>query len=303
MNSNPPQLNSAESFDVNKIIFSKPQDGSIPDSKPAINYKRVYISADYGDGKSGELIIPTELLFSFGLGINENKDTGKPNGYVMPLCLLDRNGATEKQLIFVDKFNKIVEHCKKHIIDNKEEYDQHELEMSDLKKFNPLYYKREKGKVVEGTGPTLYGKLITSKKNGIITKFYDMDSEESLNPMDLMATYCHAVAAIKFESIFIGNKISLQVKISEVNVRPTSTGNKRLLKRPDAETRVLSSIPINNKPNPYSLPLEEDSGSIVDDEEETKEETKEDQEKLKTPPKKIVKKVVKKVVKKKEDDE
>ena len=79
MNANTTQLVSAEGFDVNKIIFSKPQEGSIPDSKPAINYKRVYLTTDYGNGKSGDLIISTaDNLFSFGVGINENKDTDNP---------------------------------------------------------------------------------------------------------------------------------------------------------------------------------------------------------------------------------
>jgi len=158
MNTNTPQLVSAEGFDVSKIIFSKPQEGSIPDSKPAINYKRVYLSTNYGNGKSGDLIVSTsDNLFSFGVGINENKDTGKANGYSMALCLHNKNGASDPELAFVETFNNIVEHCKKYLIDHREELDQHELEMSDLKKFNPLYYKKEKGKVVEGVGPTLYG--------------------------------------------------------------------------------------------------------------------------------------------------
>ena len=121
MNSNPPQLNSAESFDVNKIIFSKPQDGSIPDSKPAITYKRINISTLNDDGSVGELIVPTERLYSYGVSENTNMDTGKVNGYVLPLVLHDKNGVTNEQKAFVETFNNIVEKCKEYLLENKEE--------------------------------------------------------------------------------------------------------------------------------------------------------------------------------------
>ena len=35
----------------------------------------------------------------------------------------------------------------------------YDLESADLKKLNPLYYKKEKGKVIDGSTPTLYPKL------------------------------------------------------------------------------------------------------------------------------------------------
>ena len=289
------QLVSASGYNVNNIIFSEPIVGTIPDSKPSISFSRIMISTKNKDGTEGELILPTTELFTFGVGENLNQETGKVNGYVLPLCLYNKNGPSEEEKDFVETFNNIVDRCKKYLIDNRETLGQYELELNDLKKFNPLYYKREKGKIVEGSGPTLYGKLITSKKNGIVTKFYDAVTGESLNPLDLLGTYSFAKAAIKFESIFIGNKISLQIKVYECDIRPSNTGMKRLLKRPESDSRILNK-PVE-KSIPFSMDDDEDidDGSIVNSDED---DVKEPIKPVVVEPPKVVKKVIKKVVKK-----
>jgi len=236
------QLTTADGYDTKRMIFAEAQDGSIPNSVPAINYKRITIQSRNEDGTSGDLIFPTSQLFSFGVSENTNPETGKVNGYVMPLCLWNRDGAAKEEKAWSDTFNNVVEACKKHLVANREEIEQYELEMNDLKKFNPLYYKRDKGKIVEGTGPTLYAKLIVSKKqNKIVSMFYDSEGEE-VDPLSLLGKYCYSKAAIKIESIFIGNKISLQVKLYECETRLMDTGMKRMMKkRPEGQKRVLVS--------------------------------------------------------------
>ena len=288
------QLVSANGYDVNNMIFSEPLVGTIPDSKPSISFSRIMISNKNKDGTEGELIVPTSELFTFGVGENLNQETGKVNGYVLPLCLHNKNGPSSDEEAFVETFNNIVDRCKKYLIDNKETLGQYELELNDLKKFNPLYYKREKGKIVDGSGPTLYGKLITSKKNGIVTKFYDSTTGESLNPLDLLGTYSFAKAAIKIESIFIGNKISLQVKVYECDIRPSNTGMKRLLKRPESDSRILNKVA--EKSIPYSI--DDDSGSIVNSDVDDDFEDVKAQVKAPVEVPKVVKKVIKKIVKK-----
>ena len=172
------QLTPADSYDVNNMIFSDAVSGSIPDSKVKIEFKRINISTRNEDGSEGELVLPTSRLFSFGVSENTSQETGKVNGYTFPLCLWSRdNGPTEEEKAWTDKFNEIVDRCIKHLLDNKEELDLFDLTKSDLVRskggLNPLYWKKEKhvnksGKavlrVVPGTGPTLYTKLIYSKK-------------------------------------------------------------------------------------------------------------------------------------------
>jgi hypothetical protein len=59
------QLSSASEYDVKRMVFSDPIKGSIPNT--TISYKRINISTLNKDGSIGDLILPTERLFSFGV--------------------------------------------------------------------------------------------------------------------------------------------------------------------------------------------------------------------------------------------
>jgi hypothetical protein len=243
----------------------------------------------------------TDEIYSFGVNINlDEKNKDLVTGYTMPLCLFNKNGPTESEKEFVETFNKIVEKCKDHIIDNKDSLDQYSLERSELKKIcNSLYYKRDpknKAKIMEGVGPTLYAKLIfNKKKNSIETTFFDAKSGKEVNALDLIDKHCYAKAVIKFESIFIGNKISLQIKLYDCGVKMIDSGRKPLLPRPTASQSVViasssSFNPLVDDDNDIPLDIEndddddDDAGSLKDEplpapvvvvkEEEVKEEVK-----------------------------
>lgn len=299
------QITPVMGYNINRMIFSEPLSGSIPESKPKIEFKRINISTRNEDGSVGELVIPTPRLFSFGVSENTSQETGKVNGYTFPICLWNKDCASEEEKAWTDLFDKIVDNCVDHLIENKEEIEMFELSRSDLTKtkggLNPLYWKKEKftenGKtvmrVVPGSGPTLYTKLIFSKKNDkFLSQFYDIN-DEPLNALDLMGKYCYTNAAIKIESIFIGSKISLQVKLYEAVVEPISTGMKRLLARPNAQTCILNDKNIQKMSQmTFENNDNDDEGSILGDDDE-----------IVIPPPKIdektvVRKVVKKVVKK-----
>lgn len=307
------QLTSAEGYNTKRMIFSKPNKGTIPNS--TISYTRVNISTKNENGTVGDLIIPTTEVFSFGVSENRDLKTKEVNGYVLPLCLWNRDGATPEEKTWIETFNSIVEECKSHLLANKEELEQ-DIIYSDLRKFNPLYWKMEKGKRVKDRGPTLYPKLIQSGKKGqsreeskIISIFYD-EQGESLNPRNLLGKYCYVNAAVKIESIFIGSKISLQVKLHEASVRLISSGMKRLLSRPKGDSRLLSanSNPmLENKTDDLSDDDNDnvsDQGSIVssdNDDQDTvvnSDETKSPVpvKKKKSPVKKKKKRVVKKII-------
>ena len=102
-----------------------------------------------------------------------------------------------------------------------------------------------KGKTVlrriPGRGPTLYAKLIYYKKQDkFLTQFYDLDGE-SVEADTLMGKHCYAKSAVKIESIFIGSRISLQVKLYEAMVEPSKMGMKRLLPHPNTNSEVYES--------------------------------------------------------------
>ena len=298
------QLIDTSNYNTNNIRFSAPILGGIPDSKPAINYKRINISTIHPDGSSGDLLMATSKVYSYGVSENTNQDTGKVNGFVMPLVLYDRNGPTQEQRDFVTTFNAIVEYCKKFIYENKEELEQYDLELTDLKKMNPLYYKKEKGKIIDGSAPTLYAKLIVSKKQGdkIITVFYD-ENDDGINALDLLTKHCYARGVIKFESIFVGNKISIQVKLYECQVALIDFGHKRLLQRPSTDSRVSNeiknSVPMTLSKSNVDDDDDDDIGSLVGDDENKDDEDFDIpvEDTIKTIPKKTIKKVIKKVQK------
>ncbi len=315
------QLLSPLNFDVNNMLFAKPQLGSIPDSK--LTYKRVNISIKNPDGSIGDLVFGTEVLYSFGL--TETKSMGENpvvNGYCLPLILHSRDNPTELEMAFIDTINNIVEYVKSWVMDNKEELDKYDLELSDMRKMNPLYYKRDdKKKIIEGSSPSLYLKLMVSKKDGdlkILSKFYNSENDEEIPPMKLLNAAMDAQCAIKFESIFVGTKITLQIKLIEAVITPKIFGNRRLLqviKRPSSSFELKEEESPNKKRIVLDDILNDDNGSLVDDNEDNEEkiqsvsapmdvegEEEDDSvpEPTVAPPPKKIKKIINKRIKKEE---
>lgn len=293
------QLTSAFGYDTNNMFFTNPVVGSIPNSEPPINFRRIYIGTKNPDGSIGELIIPTTdpnkryrnntekpELFSFGVA--ESKDLqGKVNGWKMPVCLYNKDNPTQHERDWVTTFNAIVEKCKDHIMEVKDQIQKYDLERVELKKLNPLHYKRDKGKIVEGAGPTLYLKIIERKKdNTFLTQFYDYDGNQ-LDADAVKGKYCLGRYAVKFESIFIGTKISLQIKLYEAEVRVQENGMKRLLSRPRPTDNLIVNNNINQNDDDNDDDDEEAGGSLAGS----------DDEEVKEIPKVVKKKVIRKVKK------
>lgn len=256
------QLRSAVGYNAENMTFSKVIVQKIGDT--GMTSKRINIGTKNDDGTEGELVFQTERLFSFGVSENVDKATEKVNGYTMPLCLHSKDGATSDELAFVETFNNIVEKCKDYLVDNKKDLKIKDLERSDLRKLNPIYHKKTAdGEVDESASPTLYAKLIVSKKNGqnkIITEFFDSVSGESYKPLDLIGKYCHTRAVVKIESLFLGSKISLQVKLYEAEVNLINSGVRRLLSRPQAKTQVVNLV--NSS---VSNPMNDDGDDVIID--------------------------------------
>jgi hypothetical protein len=279
------------------MIFQKHIQGSVPgqDGKAGFKYKRVPILTKYSGydeddssthSRVGPLLIPTSRVFSFGVSVNTDPTSGKNNGYVVPLCLYGKDGASHDEKAFVKIFNDIVEKCKEYLLedDTKDELEQYELKEAHLDKLNPLYYKKVKGKIDPSFGPTLYCKCISTKDNLVKTIFQDPNGTK-LDYRDLIGKYCFVRGLVKFESIFVGSKISLQVKLHEAVVELLDGGMKSLLLSSDMPIRTPQE-----KVKSVKEVADDDGGSIKDDDDD------EDEEKPPTPKQTVVKK---RVVKKK----
>jgi hypothetical protein len=285
--------NISSGYNTERMVFSEAISGSIPET--TVSFKRILISSQNEDGSIGDLIIETEKdLFSFGVSENIDPKSKEVTGWTHPICLCDKNNPTQAQKDWITNFTAIVDRAKEYLVENKDEIEQYDLVMSDLKKFNPLYYKKDKGKIVKGSTPTLYPKLMYSRKNDrIISVFFDPDNAD-VNPFDLIGKYCTSSSSIKIESIFIGSKISLQVKVYEAEITLVQMGMKRLMRRPKADDDVtiakdVSSNPMQSRRTPASKANDasdaeeknegeksQDEGSIKgsDDEEEKEPEIK-----------------------------
>ena len=251
------QLTSAFGYDVKNIRFRKPVDGSILND--TVKFKRIAIGTRNPDGSLGELVIPTLQVYSFGLSENVNPQTSKTDGYSLSLCLYNKDSPTDEQKKWVDTFNAIVEYIKQYLLDHKDDIEKYELEPADLKKLNPLYYKKEKGKIVEGTGPTLYAKVMQNKKtNSITTPFCDENGND-LDPLSILGKRCYATAAIKFEGIFIGSKISLQVKVYEAKVKLIDSAPKRFLQSMSSSSAVVYDEKVQEPSQPSSSSTQQTS--------------------------------------------
>lgn len=273
------QLTNASGYNVNNMKFTKPKDGSIPNSTVA--FKRIAIGTRNPDGSLGELVIPTPRVYSYGLSPSTNMQTGKVDGYTLSLCLYNRDSPSAEEKEWVETFDRIVDHIKKYLLDNRDSFGKYELEASDLKKLSPLYYKKDKGKIVDGAGPVLYAKVMQNKKNDTISTPFSNEKGIDIDPMTLMNKPCYATAAIKIESIFIGAKISLQVKVYEAEVKMIDNAPRRLLRRPVASDDVVMDV--SSSSSSSSSHIEEDndddnhSVKASDDEDEDEDESKKEE--------------------------
>lgn len=281
MPSNNIMLTPVKGYNVDNMVFSEPIANSITEGKVKLEFKRVAISTKYPDGTIGDLILPTERLFSFGVSENKAPGTDVVNGYTFPLCLWSMDHPTEAEKEWVEIFNKIVDKCIDHILDNKEELDLFEITRNDLTKMkgglNPLYWKKEKFTNERGKpdlrvdpryGPTLYSKLMYSKKNNsFVSEFYDVD-DNPIKPLDLLDTKCFATCAIKIESIFIGTSVSLQIKLNDAVVEPLQSRNRRLIRNAIPAPMIEKSDSVDimtSSSNPLTAMEEDDDDDYYDE--------------------------------------
>ena len=233
------QLITPGDFTAETLSFQKPINGGSP------NTFRIPIGAVKDGRKLPSLFIATPTVYSFGVSpqanIGEKVDENLSNVkyYTLPLCLHSKTGPTAEEVGFVDLFNRIVESCKTYLIrkDVNEvlgKFGDDQITHVDLKKMNPLYYKKVLGKIVDGTGPILYPKLIMRKDGtSCVTTFSDTNNTHH-DFKSLLNRRMNVRCALKLESIFVGSKISLQFKVYEINYK---------LINMSGPTRLLADLP------------------------------------------------------------
>lgn len=212
------QLSEFKTYDTDNLILQ-------PTEKPT-NVQRIRIMTHNLDGTRGDLIFSTPRFLSFGVQtILDGQDVV---GYQMPFVLWDRNGPTPDENIFIETLNRITDVSRNYVLENRDELDCPELKTEDLDHMNLLYYKKGEDK----RAPLLYVKLNTFRNDkdvNIRTLFIDENTKQTIDPMSLMNKRCLVQAAIRFESIVVGNKVRFQLKLLEAKVKLLDRGYKSLL--------------------------------------------------------------------------
>ena len=227
------QITSYEDLTPDNIIFNEAKDYKVKDSK--IRYKRIPIEVKYSNGKKGQLIIETPLLFSFGVNEKKNQETNKLVGYSIPVCLLAKDSEPNTQeKAFFDVINNITTICQQHL---ESEYG------ADL----ASSLKKKKTKRDRSAAPVLYAKLIYSEKSKKILSLFKTKGKKDLNPFKYLNQYCNVKMALIIEGIFISKTVtSLQIKVHECYVKPLKP-RESLLTIEEEDEHSESDIEENNE--------------------------------------------------------
>lgn len=250
-----------------RVIFDPAIPGSVPDSD--ISFFRINMGIINPDGTQGDIVFGMDRSFSFGVSENRNKETKALQGYSYPISLYDRDGATVHQEMTVQFIELIAEIATEHMIkpEIKDSVNNHKLQAHHLEKFNPLYYREEKGVRVPGASPTFYPKLLWFKagkdKRGkevgdrMFSKMYLEDEvDENGEPLeatvlDFISKKHNTTPAVKIDGIFLGSLAkNIQYKLYEAYVKEMDSNSKRLLKTPAVKTQsvIINGVnPLMNK--------------------------------------------------------
>ena len=110
-----------------------------------------------------------------------------------------------------------------------------------------MKWKYENGEIKKDKGPILYAKLITNKNNNITTYFLDDNTDVTFDPLELLNKKCITRSAIKIENIIIGHRITIQIKLYEVQVKKLNNQEKVFVTRSLLKPSVVLKRPLVEK--------------------------------------------------------
>jgi len=244
----PVALTDYRQFDADRICFSDPIPIYPQQGEP---YHKVDIGVIDPEDRRQDLILNTPpRLLSFG--VQERRE----GGYQMPIILTNRKGATEDQKHFVELLESIVSRCRDYIKDH--------FPGVDFEKLRLLSWKN--GQDQQKDIPMVYLKLITNRRsNRILTLFINEDHNQEMDPLEILNQRCLITAAFKFESLYIGQNVSLHVKLYEALIHPiekrqriTPYPSTSLLRPKKPIVKETKKTEEETYPNPYAVLQEEE---------------------------------------------
>ena len=135
------QVISWKKIDLTRIIFEKPEK---PKGAIKADFMRINVMYAYPNGGKGKFLVKLPEVFTYGLEVNENYTTKREDGWVMTFCLFDRGGATPQQMECFETLKRVVDHCRKHLLEVREDAGQPDLVVQQLtdEKFSFVKHKK-----------------------------------------------------------------------------------------------------------------------------------------------------------------
>jgi hypothetical protein len=154
------------------------------------------------------LVFSSEEVFSFGVARN-TLDTNSIS-YQISLCLYDRENPKDSEIKWAAKYEELATVCREYLKNS--EFKKLKGQIDAMK---GLSWKGNE--IGDADGPKLYPKIMfNQKKEEFITVFEtDEDMEDVEDPLTILDKRCKIKVALRFESIFIGSKVALQVRVND----------------------------------------------------------------------------------------
>lgn len=298
-------------YNVSNIIYSdvikKELKTTNKDGKEGapIEFKRILISNRHSNGNTGDLILKTPNDNHFCFGVQDFCNADGKVSYSLSFSLYDRDVKTEQQQEEKDRAEEWMECVLKLIIHGldhlknlvklgklNDKVGQTRISSVVAEDLSPIKIRDKDGNLKH---PIFSAKLMEritgkDKETKIVTIFDDINGNE-INPLDLKKVYSKIDAAIKYESIFIGQVLAFQFKIYQVVLDPISSVPKRIL--PHRRTITDNSIEDykHNSDNPILGENDVEKLSLKDNNEHIENSDDEEIQPVKTVKRKTTKKV------------
>ena len=203
------------------------------------------------------LVFSSEEVFSFGVSRN-TLDTNSIS-YQVSLCLYDRENPKDEEIKWAAKYEELATICREYL--KKSEFKKLKGQIDAMK---GLSWKANE--VGDADGPKLYPKIMfNQKKEEFITVFMDENDDIVEDPKTILDKRGRIKVALRFESIFIGSKVALQVRVNDVLISKWIEAYKprALIVRKNGPNLTINKSKVSDKSEEES-----DLNSSSDEEEE-----------------------------------
>ena len=274
------QISDPCDYNIDNLIFDEPIKTEVNGIPP---FYRINLATKIGNSES-ELVFQMDRCRMFGIKESRDNNTNNLTGYVVGTMMFDQNNATERQRKTLETFQQIVEKCKDYLMqaDIKKKVNKTAIKVREqLDTINPVsFMKNKETQEPDMEAPVLNAKLIYAKpkkdKDGneidgrIITRFYSEDEVDEngepliLDPLEYLNKRGSIISAVRFESIFVGKDIKIQVKIYEaaIKVDDGASSFKRLLRFGNTSNDTVINIKMDEATRGSPRLTEQESDSF-----------------------------------------